>query len=133
MHPQKIFCSVFLLAILLSGCALRQAALLEDASLIGTPKLASQEAKSGYAINVPVCNRGKDELKAEVEVQGDSQEIIGGALSGFDAGAGAYMQFTLCRIKEKRLKPIFIKIKWKRGQEQGLEKFVIAPGQDNIL
>ena len=127
---KPIYGSALFMALWLSGCGNKSTPLPANAPLIGEVSLRSQENRPNYAVSVPVCNRGPEKLTAKVYVTGDKNEILGtSGTSGFGAGSGAYLWFTLFEIKEKRTKPVYLRIEWQRGQEQGVKRFAIAPKQ----
>jgi hypothetical protein len=114
----------------LPGCSSSRASLPKDAPIIGLPALAVEQGKPDYTLMVAICNREPEKLKAKVKIAGDKKELIY-SIAGFAAPTGTYHYFTLGQIKQKRRKPIYIRIEWKRGAEQGVKQFTVSPEQTN--
>jgi len=126
----KLLIYLTLVAILLCGCSVKQAALPPNAPLIGKPTLSLEENKTDYMIDLPICNSKEDKFKAKIHIKGGPGEVLESS-SGIGLGGESYMLFGIGHVKAKRTNPIYIKIKWRRGNEQGIKRFVIPPEQDN--
>jgi|GEM_PF-3659832 len=126
----KLLVYLTLVAILLCGCSVKQAALPPNAPLIGKPTLSLEENKTDYMIGLPICNRKKDKFEAKIQIKGGPGEVLESS-SGIGLGGESYVYVGIGHAKAKRTKSIYIEIKWRRGNEQGVKRFVIPPEQDN--
>lgn len=128
------WCWALLATLWLSGCRSHSVSLPVNAPLIGQASLVGQDNQSSYGIVVPVCNRGPETMKAKVFIGGARSEVAGTpTVSELSAGAGTWMWMGLGQITEKRTRPVYIRIEWRRGQETGTKRFVITPQQTNII
>jgi hypothetical protein len=127
-------CSALLVTLWLSGCQAPRSTPPANAPLIGEAKLSRQEKGSNYGVIIPLCNRGPEKMKAKVFIGGAPKDLIHAPrTSGLWAGSGAWAWTQLCEIREKRTRPVYIRIEWRRGKERGTKQIVISPEQTDVI
>ncbi|MGI4788690.1 MAG: hypothetical protein ACRYFS_07545 [Janthinobacterium lividum] len=118
----------------LAGCGRQSMDLPANTPLIGVPKLGAciPEVRPTYGVYLPLCNRGPWDLKGQVQVTGDKQEVLY-PISGFTAGSGSGFDVIVCEVPKKRLHPVYLRVIWQRGTTSGVVHFVVGPKEDNSI
>lgn len=118
----------------LIGCGRQSLDLPANTPPVGAPRLATctPEVRPTYSVYLPLCNRGPGDLKGQVQVIGNKQEVLS-PISGFTAGAGSGFDIVVCEVLKRRLHPVSVRVIWQRGANSGVESFMVGPKENNTI
>lgn len=140
-----------LLALSMAGCAhlvpipkatslagIHSSAVPNKTPLVGTPKLfhmlsANYATASPFCIvAVPLCNQGPEPLQLTMRVVSGASEVAQ-TFRGCTVNAGFGSWMGLGQVRNKRSRPICLRLSWQKGKLTGSQTYTITTKSDNAI